>query len=130
MFHCILQTDVMLNVLLKNSGSSDSYIHGGVLAGEGRDGDFVQEELSLVLANCRVELVNRLSPIIFLADFFQDLRGRRDLLRLIAVRSLLPQLQPLHCSTSPLTEGFPGCRGSSLRSQCKNKQQIGYYSSP
>lgn len=54
----------------KPQKSSDSYVHGGILAGEGRDGDFVQEELSLVLADCRVELVNRLSPVVFLADFF------------------------------------------------------------
>lgn len=130
MCHCVLQTDVMLNMLLKISENLDSYVHGGVLAGEGRDGDFVQEELSLVLANCRVQLVNRLSPVILLADFFQDLQRRSDSLRLIAACSLLPQLQPLHCPTSSLEEGFPGCRGRFLRSQCKSKPQIRYYSSP
>lgn len=54
----------------KPNKTSSSYLHGGVLAGQGRDGDFVQEELSLVLTNCRVELVNGLSPVVFLADFF------------------------------------------------------------
>lgn len=56
------------NPKVQNNSTSD--VHVGVLAGEGRDGDFVQEELSLVLAHCRVELVNRLSPVVFLADFF------------------------------------------------------------
>lgn len=44
-------------------------MYGGVLAGKGRDGDFVEEELSLILANGRMELVHRLSPVVFLADF-------------------------------------------------------------
>lgn len=52
------------------------FVHIGVLRGQGWDGDFIEEELSLVRTDGRVELVDGLTPVILLAQLLQNLSDR------------------------------------------------------
>lgn len=54
-------------------------IHIWILSSQSRDGDFVKEQLPLIWSNSRVKLVNRLSPVILLANILQDLRKQAKL---------------------------------------------------
>lgn len=49
-------------------------VHIWILSCQSRDSDFVKEQLPLIWSNSRVKLVNRLSPVIFLANILQDLQ--------------------------------------------------------
>lgn len=51
------------------------YSHVGVLIGESWDGDLVEEELSLVWTDGRMELIDRLTPVILLTQLLQNLTG-------------------------------------------------------
>lgn len=56
--------------------STYSFVHIGVLCGQGWDGDLIEEELSLVRTDGRVELVDGLTPVILLAQLLQNLSDR------------------------------------------------------
>lgn len=49
-------------------------LHVGVLRSQSRYGDLVEEELSLVRTDGRVELVDRLTPVVLLTQLLQNLR--------------------------------------------------------
>ena len=56
--------------------------HVGILRGEGGDGDLIEEQLPLVRADGRVQLVDGLAPVVLLTHLLQHLepgpgQGRR-----------------------------------------------------
>lgn len=51
------------------------FIHIGVLCSQSWYCDLIEEELSLVWTNGRVELIDRLTPVILLTQLLQDLGG-------------------------------------------------------
>lgn len=57
---------------------SDGYVHIGVLCCQGRYGDLVEEELSLVWTNGRVQLIDRLTPVVLLTQLLQNLIRTRS----------------------------------------------------
>lgn len=57
--------------------STYSFVHIGVLCGQGWDGDLIEEELSLVWTDGRVKLVDGLTPVILLAQLLQNLPDRQ-----------------------------------------------------
>lgn len=57
---------------------SDGYVHVGVLCCQGRYGDLIEKELSLIGTNGRVQLIDRLTPVVLLTQLLQNLRRSRS----------------------------------------------------
>lgn len=54
------------------------FVHVGVLGSQSWYGDLVEEELSLVWTDGRVELIDGLTPVILLTQLLQNLEANRQ----------------------------------------------------
>lgn len=78
-FKVVVLVMVVVAVVAALFCCSGGYVHVGVLCCQGRYGDLVEKELSLVWTNGRVQLIDGLTPVVLLTQLLQNLiRSRTD----------------------------------------------------